>query len=54
MSKSFEERLTPLLPGIVAQFGSPFHLYDEQGMLDAIGTLKKTCSWLRVTVISTR
>ncbi|NTV54982.1 MAG: diaminopimelate decarboxylase [Candidatus Moranbacteria bacterium] len=41
MSKSFEERLTPLLPGIVARFGSPFHLYDEQGMLDAIGTLKK-------------
>jgi len=34
MSKSFEERLFPLLPEIVDYFGTPFHIYDEQGIIN--------------------
>jgi diaminopimelate decarboxylase len=41
MSKSFQERLALSLPGIVAEYGSPFHLYDERGILDAIDMLKQ-------------
>jgi len=32
MSKDFENRLTPLLEGIVEHYGTPFHIYDEVGI----------------------
>lgn len=34
MSSSFERRLTTKLPEIIAEFGTPFHLYDERGILE--------------------
>jgi len=34
MSKSFEERLFPVLPEIIEYFGTPFHIYDKQGIID--------------------
>ena len=34
MSIDFEERLFPLLPEIINYFGTPFHIYDEQGIID--------------------
>ena len=34
MSKSFEERLFPILPEIIEYFGTPFHIYDKQGIID--------------------
>ena len=34
MSKAFEERLFPILPEIIKYFGAPFHIYDEQGIID--------------------
>jgi diaminopimelate decarboxylase len=33
MSEHFERRLQPLLAEIAEHFGTPFHIYDEQGML---------------------
>jgi diaminopimelate decarboxylase len=32
MSPTFESRLNPILPKIVAHFGTPFHIYDEVGI----------------------
>ncbi len=34
MSKVFEERLFPILPEVIKYFGTPFHIYDEQGIID--------------------
>jgi len=34
MSKSFENRLSPILREIVEYFGTPFHIYDETGIRD--------------------
>ena len=34
MSGAFEERLFQKLPGIIKHFGTPFHIYDEQGIID--------------------
>ncbi len=34
MSKSFEARLWPILPEVIKYFGTPFHIYDEQGIVD--------------------
>jgi diaminopimelate decarboxylase len=34
MSKAFEGRLYPILPEIIRYFGTPFHIYDEQGIID--------------------
>jgi diaminopimelate decarboxylase len=33
ISQHLEERLEPILPAIAEHFGTPFHLYDEQGIL---------------------
>jgi len=41
MSKAFEERLFPVLPGIISHFGTPFHILDEQGIKDTGNNLKK-------------
>jgi diaminopimelate decarboxylase len=32
MSSSYRDRLFPILPEIVANFGTPFHIYDEEGI----------------------
>jgi len=40
MSKAFEQRLLPILPEIVKYFGTPFHIYDEQGIIDTGKELK--------------
>jgi diaminopimelate decarboxylase len=32
LSPDFKARLYPILPDIVAHFGTPFHLYDERGI----------------------
>jgi len=34
MPKDFQERLFPLLPGIIKQFGTPFYIHDEVGIRD--------------------
>jgi diaminopimelate decarboxylase len=34
MSLAFEKRLHPILPAIIARFGTPFHIYDEVGILE--------------------
>jgi diaminopimelate decarboxylase len=33
MSTSFSARLLPALPAIIEHFGSPFHIYDEAGII---------------------
>lgn len=35
MSDSFQQRLYPILPGVAERFGTPFHIYDEQGIRDS-------------------
>jgi diaminopimelate decarboxylase len=41
MSPSYRQRLFPLLPDIAAQFGTPFHIYDEAGIRQTGLNLKK-------------
>lgn len=41
---TFEERLYPVLPEIVKEFGTPFHIYDEAGIIANGENLKKTFS----------
>src|SRR5262245_38749169 len=33
ISESFEARLLPSLPAIIKHFGTPFHIYDEAGII---------------------
>lgn len=40
MSPAFQARLQPHLPRIVREFGTPFHLYDEQGIIDTCQRMK--------------
>jgi diaminopimelate decarboxylase len=40
MSKAFEARLFPMLPKIREYFGTPFHIFDEQGIIDSGENLK--------------
>ncbi|MGP8079765.1 MAG: diaminopimelate decarboxylase [Dehalococcoidales bacterium] len=42
MSKAFEERLFPKLPKIIDYFGTPFHIFDEQGIIDNGNNLKQS------------
>lgn len=44
ISTDFEQRLTPLLNGIAEHFGTPFHLYDEQGIRDTGSHLNRVFS----------
>ena len=39
--KDFEARLTPVLPAIVAHYGTPFHIYDETGIRATGAALKR-------------
>lgn len=41
MSKAFEGRLYPILRDIVAHFGTPFHIYNEKGILETGKQLKQ-------------
>ncbi|MBN1367674.1 MAG: hypothetical protein JW967_07090, partial [Dehalococcoidales bacterium] len=34
MSTSFQERLFPRLPEIIKYFGTPFHIFDERGIIE--------------------
>ena len=47
MSKAFEERLFPKLPKIINYFGTPFHIFDEQGIIDTGENLKRSLQDLR-------
>ena len=47
MSKAFEERLFPRLPKIIAHFGTPFHILDEQGIIDTGENLKRSLKDVR-------
>jgi len=40
MKQEFEKRLLPFLPQIVAEFGTPFHIYDEAGIVENGDKLK--------------
>ena len=34
MSPSYAQRLEPMLPRIAEEFGTPFHIYDEAGIVE--------------------
>jgi len=40
MAASFRDRLFPILPELEAQFGTPFHIYDETGIRETGQRLK--------------
>ncbi len=40
MSRAFEERLFSRLPEIIDYFGTPFHIFDEQGIIETGERLK--------------
>jgi diaminopimelate decarboxylase len=42
MSSAFQQRLFPRLPEIIEYFGTPFHIFDEQGILET-GAYVKNC-----------
>lgn len=42
MSAAFESRLSPILPDLVTHYGTPFHIYDEAGILATGAALKQT------------
>ncbi len=44
MTQEFQDRLTPILKDIVRHFGTPFHIYDEQGIRDTGGAMKEAFS----------
>jgi diaminopimelate decarboxylase len=39
MSKDFEKRLLAILPQVIEKFGTPFHIYDEQGICEGLRRL---------------
>lgn len=47
MSPAFRQRLLPHLPAIAAHFGTPFHIYDAQGILDGGARLNQAFSAFR-------
>ena len=47
MSKAFEERLFPKLPKIIDYFGTPFHIFDEQGIIDTGTNLNRSLQDVR-------
>lgn len=42
MSHAFEQRLHPILLEVVREFGTPFHIYDEEGIINSSELLKET------------
>ncbi|MEP6986077.1 MAG: diaminopimelate decarboxylase, partial [Chloroflexota bacterium] len=47
MSQPFKDRLYPILPEVTAQFGTPFHIYDEVGIRQTGNRLKAAFSKVR-------
>ena len=47
MSRVFEKRLFSRLPKIINYFGTPFHIFDEQGIIDTGNNLKNSLRDLR-------
>ncbi len=47
MSVDFQNRLFPRLPEIIDYFGTPFHIFDEQGILETGEKLKADFSIIR-------
>lgn len=47
MSKSFENRLLPVLAEIIDHFGTPFHIYDEAGIRETGQNVIKAFSRLK-------
>jgi diaminopimelate decarboxylase len=41
MSKAFEEKLFPVLPQVIESFGTPFHIFDEEGIITTGQKLKQ-------------
>ncbi len=41
LSSSFQERLYPVLPDVCDHYGTPFHIYDEQGIRDTCARLQR-------------
>jgi diaminopimelate decarboxylase len=39
MSKDFEKRLLAILPQVINKYGTPFHIYDEQGICEGLRRL---------------
>ncbi len=39
ISEHFERRLEPILPEVAEHFGTPFHIYDEQGIVTVVDEL---------------
>ena len=44
ISNDFSQRLYPKLPDITAHFGTPFHLYDEEGIRETGRQLQQAFS----------
>jgi len=44
MSESFQTRLAPILAGVADHFGTPFHIYDEEGIRATGAALKSAFS----------
>lgn len=44
MSEAFQQRLFPRLEAVAAHFGTPFHIYDEQGICETGERLKQAFS----------
>ncbi|MFC1900123.1 diaminopimelate decarboxylase family protein [Chloroflexota bacterium] len=42
MSENYQNRLFPLLPGIVKHYGTPFHIFDEEGIINTGEGMKST------------
>ncbi len=41
MSQAFQDRLFPALPEIIKHFGTPFHVFDEKGIIETGADLKR-------------
>ncbi len=41
MSQDFQDRLFPRLPAVIEHFGTPFHIFDEKGIIEKGEYLKK-------------
>lgn len=48
MSPDFKDRLTARIEEIAAYFGTPFHIYDEKGILETCQALKKAFAGARL------
>jgi diaminopimelate decarboxylase len=42
MADAFKQRLFPMLDEIAHYFGTPFHIYDEAGIVETASTLRRT------------